>query len=100
MNSNEKTVYQPLQDGVQNVAYTGTAGSSTTFLRDTLVQLCPTTTCFVLFSDASSATVATTTTGFRLPIDAVVQFGIRAGQKISAIQETTGGTLNIVELTP
>lgn len=102
---------------VQNVSYTGTAGTSTVFLAvnqdtsltqdlalgiaassppagTTHVRLCATSDCYVLFGSNPTATAAN---GTLLPAGAAEYFAVDALDKVSVIQVSAAGTLNITE---
>jgi hypothetical protein len=80
---------------VQSVAYTGTAGTITNALggQTYKVRVVVTTDSFIT-TDGSTATSA----GTYLPGLAAEYFTVSPGQKVSAIQVTTAGTLYVTEL--
>lgn len=78
----------------QNVSYTGTAASSTAFASTTtVVRLVSTSDCYVVFG---SNPTATTSSSF-LPVGVVEYFLVTPGQKVSAIQLSAAGSLNVTE---
>ena len=83
----------------QTVSYTGTAGTITNPVgaQTYKVRVVCTTDAYVLTVDG--ATVATAATGAYVPALAVEYFTITPGQKVSAIQVASGGTLEVVEIT-
>lgn len=81
----------------QTVAYTGTAGTITNKIGSQTYQvrvLC-TTDAYVLAVDGSD--VVTALTGGYLPALTVEYLTVTPGQKVSAIQVSTGGNLEVVE---
>ena len=98
IDTNSNVIQAMKQGTVQNVTYTGTAGLSSAFNgATTLIRLCSDQDCFYLI--ASSPT-ATTSNGSRLPAGVVDFVPVLPGQKISVVQSTAGGTLNITEGSP
>lgn len=86
------------QSTVQNVAYTGTAGTITNVLgaQTFRVRLLTTSDAWVLI--ANGTTAATTSNGSYLPAKSAEYFTCSPGQKVSAVQDTAGGTLNVTEI--
>lgn len=83
------------QGAVQPITYTGTAGlSAAVGVSTTLVRLVSSSDCFVLIG---AAPVATSSNGSLLPAGVVEYFGITPGQKVSVVQSSASGTLNITE---
>jgi hypothetical protein len=80
----------------QSVAYTGTAGTiaSSVGTGTLKVRVVATTDCFIKIDKDPTAT----TSDALLPGLAAEYFTITAGQKVSAIQVTTGGTLYVTEI--
>lgn len=82
----------------QTVSYTGTAGTIANAITSGVqkVRVIVTTDAYVLPVDG--AAVATAATGIYLPALAPEYLTISAGQKVSAIQVSSGGTLEVVEI--
>jgi hypothetical protein len=80
----------------QSVAYTGTAGTITTAMSDGVnkVRVVVTTTAYIKIGSSPTAT----TSDVYLPADAAEYFTIRPGEKVSAIQVASGGTLHVTEI--
>lgn len=79
----------------QDVTYTGTAGTSTAVSSGvTKVRLLATTDCRVKVTNAGTAAISTDT---YLPGLAAEYITVSGGDKISAIQVSSAGTLNITE---
>lgn len=89
-------VIQAIRQGVvQNIAYTGTQGRSAAFADSTtIIRIVADTACFYLLGKTPTAT---TSNGTLLPAGAVEYVPVNPGDKISAIQSSAGGTLNITE---
>lgn len=87
----------PTVGGTQSVAYTGTHGAITTAVgtQTRHVVVVATSACHIQFA----VTPVATTADFYLPADTPVMLTIRPGQKVSAIQVSTGGTLYVSEMT-
>ena len=80
----------------QSDAYTGTAGVSDAVGAQTrLVRVVVTTDAFIAIGKTASAT----TSDAFLPANTVEYFIINAGEKVSAVQVSAGGTLYITEMT-
>lgn len=80
---------------VQNVSYS-TATQSAAFNAATkCVRLVASTGCYVLFG---SNPTATTANGSRLVTDTPEYFAVNAGDKLSVIQQTSAGSLNVTEM--
>lgn len=78
----------------QNVAYTGTAGKISNAVGDVhVVRVVCTTDAYV---DVSKSGTATSSSVY-LPANAIEYFDITPGEKVSAIQVSTGGTLHVTE---
>lgn len=92
------TVMQAIfQGAVSNVNFTGTAGLSGAFASATrAVRLSSTSDCYYVVSQAG-ATTATTSNGSLLAAGAIEYTGVNPGDKISVIQVSSAGTLNITE---
>lgn len=83
---------------VQKVAYTGTAGTSSAVGSQTYaVRLVASTACHVNISAAGTA--ATATDGYIAANAPAEYVCVSPGDKISAIQDASGGNLWITELT-
>ncbi len=84
---------------VQNVSYTGTAGTATAIVaneapgRTVTVRLCATTDCYYL----RNATV-TASTGSLLPAGVIEYIRVGNGDTISVIQVSSGGALNVTTM--
>lgn len=91
-----KTIQALKPSTTQNVAYTGTAGTIANVVGTPVVYVVATTACFVT---VGSAPTATTTTGMYLPGGFPVTLRVEPGvDKVSAIQQATGGTLYVTEM--
>jgi hypothetical protein len=84
------------QGTTQKVAYTGTAGTIPNGVgaQTYQVRIVCTTGAFVLIGDSPTATTSDMPTFADLP----EYFSITPGQKVSAIQSSSGGTLYVAEL--
>lgn len=80
----------------QSVAYTGTAGTITNAISDGVqkVRVIVTSAAYVKIGNAPTAT----SSDVYMPADAPEYFTIKAGQKVSAIQVSAGGTLHVTEI--
>lgn len=88
-----ETVGYPLVGTGQEVAYTGTAGSSSAVGAQTRrVWVWVTTVAYVAVGQAA------TTADMPLPANTPVVLDIRPGQIVSAIQSAAGGNLYVCEL--
>jgi hypothetical protein len=85
------------QGTVQNVAYSATAGTITNVIGSQTykIRVLTTTDAWIVIGNNPTATVAT---GTYLPAKAAEYFTCTPGQKVSAIQDTAGGTLNVTEV--
>ena len=81
---------------VQSVAYTGTAGTIATGISTgtSKVRVVATTDCYIKIDNSPTATTSDTL----LPGLSAEYFTITPGQKVSAVQVTTGGTINVTEI--
>lgn len=79
----------------QNVAYTGTAGTISNGIGSgvTKVRVVVTTDAFVVVDKANAATSA----GAYVVALTPEYFSVRSGEKVSAIQVASGGTLYVTE---
>lgn len=91
--------FYPLDGTTQTVAYTGTAGVSGTAFGATKgqtfrIRVVSTTDCFVKMGASPTATTSD------MPLFAKVPeiFACRPGEKISAVQSSSGGNLFVTEL--
>lgn len=84
-------------DTAQTVTYTGTAGTVTNGASTGInkVRVCATTDCWIKIGTSPTATTSDTL----LPGLSAEYFLITPGQKVSAVQVTTGGTLSVTEVT-
>jgi len=80
---------------VQVVAYTGTAGVSENTIGSSLVRVVSTTACHIAFGASPTAT----TSDAYLPADIPEYFRCARTDKISAIQVSSGGNLNVTAAT-
>lgn len=83
----------------QSVSYTGTAGTSANIVSSGIykVRIVSTTDAYVLAVDGPAFTAVTTATGGYLPALSVEYISVSPGQKISAIQVSSAGTLDVME---
>lgn len=80
---------------VQSAAYTGTAGTTNGVGGTTaVVRVWCSTDAYVAFGPSASATASHT------PVSAkqAEYFAVRAGDKVSAVQQSAGGTLYVTEM--
>lgn len=84
----------------QTASYTGTAGTITNVLGSETyrVRVICTTDAYVLNVDGPAFAAVTTATGAYLPALQVEYLTVTPGQKVSAIQVSTGGTLEVIEV--
>lgn len=80
----------------QSVAYTGTAGTISTAISDGVRRVRVVTTTDAYIKIGSSPT-ATSSDVFK-PANLVEYFTIAPGEKVSAIQVSSGGTLHVTEI--
>lgn len=78
----------------QSVAYTGTAGTIANAVVSTLVRVVTTTAAYIKIGSSPTAT----NTDVYIPANTPEYFTIAAGQKVSAIQVSAGGTLHVTEI--
>jgi hypothetical protein len=80
----------------QSVAYTGTAGTIANAVGSQTykVRVVATTDCYIKIDNGPTATTSDTL----LPGLSAEYFTITPGQKVSAIQVSAGGTLNVTEI--
>jgi len=88
---------RPLADGVfpaATVAYTGTAGSTSTWAAGPQgVLVWATTSCYVVVGEGVTATTASTPVPANTPIRFTVPGGTGAPWRVRAIQVATGGSV-------
>lgn len=84
-------------DTHQSVAYTGTAGTIANIVGPyiTKVRVVATTAAYIKIGNSPTAT----TSDVYMPADSPEYFTITPGQKVSAIQVASGGTLHVTEIT-
>lgn len=90
---NDATIPYPKQGGAQSVAYTGTAGTIAAGVTERMVLVFATSAAHVSFDGTA------TTADPAIPANTPLYFRIRPGQRPSAIQITSGGTLYVSEMT-
>lgn len=78
----------------QSAAYTGTAGVITNPVKGRIVRVVCTSAAYVKVGDSPTAT----TSDVYVPADCPEYFRIQPGQKVSAVQVVTGGTLHVTEM--
>lgn len=85
------------QDTVQHVTYTATAGTITNAVgaQTYKVRVLVTTDAYIKIGNSPTATTNDTYMTAGLP----EYFTITPGQKVSAVQVASGGTLNVTEIT-
>ena len=80
----------------QKVAFTGTAGTSTAIASGTnIVRVCCSSAGYIKLSTAGTAATAT---DMFMPAGVVEYFIVDPGTRISAIQDTAGGNINLTEM--
>lgn len=85
----------------QSVAYTGTAGTVTNAFGDSIMKVRVVTTSAAFIKIGPSADLATTpaaATDVYMPADSPEYFSTMKGEKISAIQVSSGGTVHVTEI--
>lgn len=89
------TVYRPVT--TQKVTTSGTSAATSNAIGNGIyvVRLVCTEECYIAIGASPTATA----NDFLLPADTVEYFGIRGGQKVAALQVSTGGTLFVTEMT-
>ncbi len=80
----------------QSVAYTGTAGTIATAIMTGIqkVRVVVTTAAYIKIGVGPTAT----SSDVYLPADSVEYFSVNPGEKVSAIQVASGGTLHVTEV--
>jgi len=87
-------VREPITTTGYSVAYTGTAGSTSTYqVGPTSVMVWSTTDCYVKVGEAVTATTADTPIPAYTPFWLPVPNGTGASWRVSAIQISAGGTI-------
>ena len=87
----------PSEVGTKNVAFTAAAASVTAMpSTTTAVRVVATTDCFVVISTVG--TVATTTTGFYLPLGKPEIFSVNGAVIVSAIRATANGVIYVTPM--
>ena len=83
----------------QNVAYTGTHGRIANAISDHifLVRVVLTTSGHIKIGNEGN--LAATTSDIYMPAGIPEYFAVRPGEKISAIRETSSGTMHVTEIT-
>lgn len=94
---NDALVTYPIAGGGQSVAYTGTAGtiSNPVGSQTYVVLIVVTTDAYIQIAKSPTATSSDTLITANTPL----MFRIRPGEKVSAIQLSSGGTMYVSELT-
>lgn len=82
----------------QSVAYTGTAGtiSNAVGAQTRIVRVVVTTAAYVTIGGSPTAT----SSDVYMPANVPDYFKINPGEKVSAIQVSSGGSLHVTEMTP
>ncbi len=85
---------------VQTVAFSGTAATiGSAFGPETYqIRLCATASCNYLISEAANVVPATTSNGPLLPANTIEYVIVNPGQKLSVIQNSATGALNVTEM--
>lgn len=93
--TNQQVVSRVIRPGAsRNITYTSSSTPDSTVVSATVVRLVGTTNCWVNVNG-----VANTTTSVYLPANTELLLGVSPGiDRIAAIQDSAGGTLNITEL--
>lgn len=90
------------QGAVQDITLGASAVNSNAFGAQTYqVRLSATSACYYLITEGSEGTTVnvTTSNGSYLPANVIEYVTVTPGQKLSAIEASAAGTLNITELT-
>ncbi len=80
----------------QSVAYTGTAGTITNAVTDGVLKVRVIVTSAAYIKIGTSPTA--TTSDVYMPADSAEYFSCRPGEKVSAVQVSSGGTLHVTEI--
>jgi hypothetical protein len=91
------TIFKPLVGTHQSVAYTASAGTSNAVGSQAYAVRVMATSDAYIYMDAAG-TAATSSIGWYLPASKPEVFKINPGWKISAVQVSAGGSLDIVEV--
>jgi hypothetical protein len=91
------TIFKPLVGTHQSVAYTASAGTSTAVGSQTYAVRVVSTSDAYIYMDAAG-TAASSSIGWYLPSLKPEVFKVNPGWKISAVQVSAGGSLDIVEV--
>lgn len=80
----------------QSVSYSATAGTITNAVSNGVqkVRVVATTACYVTIGKSPTATTASA----YLPADSPEYFTVAEGEKVSAVQLSSGGTLHVTEI--
>lgn len=83
----------------QSASYTGTAGTTSNVVSGgvTKVRVLVTTDAYVLAVDGPAFTAVTSSTGAYVPALTAEYITVNPGQKISAVQVSSGGSLDVME---
>lgn len=81
----------------QSVAYTGTAGTIANAIGSGVQKVRVVVTSAAYIKIAKTSPTATTSDVY-MPADSPEYFTVNPGQKVSAIQVTSGGTLHVTEI--
>lgn len=83
----------------QAVAFTTATTIANPFTSETYcIRLATTAACYVTISEAANVVAATAANGFLMPANWVDYIVVSPGQKLSAVQQTAGGTLSVTEM--
>lgn len=93
--SNGQIIQAIFPDTHQKIAYTGTAGtiSNGVGLNTTLIRVVCTTAAYIAIGSSPTATA----NDIYMPADVPEYFAVSPGDKVSAIQASSGGTLHVTE---
>jgi len=92
MNYESRSVYRPVPDVGENVAFTNSSAQSAA-LRGGVYSLCPDQTCYIKLDTNPTATVGSGS--MRIPVNTLLYITVHKDEEIAVIRETTNGTLNI-----
>lgn len=97
MRQPNQSVYRIIPGSSQNITSSGTAANNSTAFSDNvnIIRISPTQA--IRYRIGPSATAVATDT--LLPAGAVEYVGIARGDRLSVIQDSTGGTVNVSECT-
>lgn len=96
MNEAFATTFTPIVGGTQTAAFTGTSAaiSNAVGSQTRVVRLYATQDCYV----AVGASPTATTSDMPLPAGAIEYIKINPGEKVAAVQISTGGNLHVTEM--